>query len=218
VLVTVLPLVICQSDQIKTSVNGSEVCVACAPGQRIAVNNGQSSCEPCPADTYEVGHQCQACPDGVICGSGTHLGTWALEPGRWRLSPSSTDIQRCERDASNDGSSRCIGGTIEAQGSSDDLCMEGHAGPMCMLCVTANESQHAGYFDRARRRCKDCPSDTGARIGALVGSVAGTVFLAYVLRCSWSAMVFGAGAKRRRTAWRSATSSYARLSSLFRSS
>jgi hypothetical protein len=231
-------------------------CVVCPAGTyHSAVVGTAAVCEPCPAATYEVNHQCQACvsfassqtqltrsfggaeyyadvalcalikcaqpngvvcglresccpmdlpnvfddagakplrtrilcaqPDGVVCGSGTHLATWTLEPGRWRLSPSSTDILRCEREASNDGSSRCIGGTIEAQGSSDDLCMEGHAGPMCMLCVATNESQHASYFDRAKRRCTDCPSDTGARTGALVGAAAGIVLLVYVLGWSW---------------------------------
>jgi len=113
------------------------------------------------------------------------LATWALAPGRWRISPLSTDIKRCEKEADNDDNSRCIGGTIAAHGSSDDLCVEGHAGPMCKLCVVANTSQHAAYFDEAQRRCKDCPTDTGARAGALVGGVVGVLVLAYILWCSW---------------------------------
>jgi hypothetical protein len=112
------------------------------------------------------------------------LASWALAPGRWRISPLSTDIQRCEKNAANEGSSRCVGGTIGALGSSDDLCMEGHGGPMCELCV-ANESHHAAYFDKTEARCKDCPSEAWARAGAIVGGIMGLVVLIYALRCSW---------------------------------
>jgi hypothetical protein len=95
------------------------------------------------------------------------------------------DIERCEKEAANDGSSRCVGGTMGANGSwpSNDLCSEGHGGPMCKLCVASNETRprHDAYFDEKTGRCKDCPTDIGARGGALVGGVVGVLVLAYVV-------------------------------------
>jgi hypothetical protein len=192
----------------------------CAPGQRLAGVGADAVCADCPAATYEVDGRCQACvsataqtpltrpvdsagtpilclvpvactqPDGVICGQGTHLGTWALVPGRWRISPTSTDIRRCERKVSNDQSSRCAGGTMDAQGSADALCTEGHFGPMCMLCVT---NQSRAYFDRSELRCKDCPNDAWTRICLAVGVLIGTIVLVYVLQYSWRQSRFNGG-------------------------
>jgi hypothetical protein len=104
-----------------------------------------------------------------------------LAPGRWRISPSSKDIQRCQKDAADDDTSRCIGGMIGAQNTSDDLCMEGHAGPMCMLCVV-NGSQQKAYFDETQSRCDSCPTDTLGRAGALSGVLVGIFVLLFLLR------------------------------------
>jgi hypothetical protein len=123
-------------------------------------------------------------PVGIVCSTGTHLATWALAPGRWRISSLSTDVQRCGNGVTNDGGSRCVGGTVDAQRSSDDLCLEGHAGPLCKLCL-ANESRHAAYFDEFHGRCKGCPTDVWARAGAVLGGMVGVVVLVYgIWHCS----------------------------------
>jgi hypothetical protein len=107
------------------------------------------------------------------------VATWSLKPGLWRISSNSMDIRSCEADGDNDDNSRCIGGTIGSHGNPDDLCMEGHAGPMCMLCVPANRSRNEVYFDRGQGRCKDCPTDAWARAGAVVGGCSGLIALIY---------------------------------------
>jgi hypothetical protein len=185
--------------------------VTCAPGQRRI----GSLCEACPEFSYEKNGECIPCvslearthsfapidgagatllcariefaqPDGVICISGTHLTTWALEPGRWRISRESSDIRACEKEESDAVNSRCIGGTISAQDDPDDLCTEGHTGPMCRLCVI-NGSTDDAYFDTTRSRCSDCPSDRESwmRVIALACGLAGLAVLFYLFQCSW---------------------------------
>jgi hypothetical protein len=65
---------------------------------------------------------------------------------------------------------------------SNALCLRGHAGPMCELCVDTNRTKHDAYFDKTDGRCKDCPTSVGASL--LVGSVVGLVAMASVLWCS----------------------------------
>jgi hypothetical protein len=75
-----------------------------------------------------------------------------------------------------------MGGMIEAQGSSNDLCIEGHTGPMCMLCDVANVSQHMSYFDS---RCRECPTDRDRWLQAcgIIGGMVGVVVLIGAFRC-----------------------------------
>jgi hypothetical protein len=71
-----------------------------------------------------------------------------------------------------------------AQGSADNLCMEGHSGPLCQVCVRAtNVSQRLTFFDSNKDRCVDCPSTSGILgwAAAAVGSVVAVALLVHLL-------------------------------------
>ena len=86
------------------------LCFPCENGWQD-VEPDQTECEPCPQGTYqdELGSsQCKSCPPGRFCPAGSvnaasvcrpcsnaTLATAHLEPGTWRLGPSTERIYPC---------------------------------------------------------------------------------------------------------------------------
>ena len=136
---------------------GSVECSKC-PANRVASGSKSLLCEPCNTNTQpdedrkscvcsvnffrsESG-ECEPCPKGASCPDlETTLFTLRVEPGFWRESADSLDIRMCNE------ARACAGGLLK--NSSDDLCREGHAGPLCHVC-------RLGYA-KTKGLCAACP-------------------------------------------------------------
>ena len=65
---------------------------------------------------------CLKCPDGVQCDvEANELSSLQVEAGFFRAVPNSKEVYSCTREEA------CLGGS----GSGDDLCSDGHEGPLC---------------------------------------------------------------------------------------
>eukprot|EP00435_Cladocopium_sp_Y103_P059516 s1118_g21.t1 len=151
----------------KVSRRGSANCSSCSAG-RVSRTWGSSTCEPCPAGTYESENKfCKACPRGTISGEGSAACS-PCEAGRF-----AKDGVVCEA---------CPNGTISVNGSSE--CQSCRAGTysdpgsnICSDCPAGAISKVPGsvacqpcaagtYAGQASANCKLCPRGTISREGS----------------------------------------------------
>ena len=151
----------------------------------------EASCELCPADDTRCPHD------------GTTLATLPLEPNRWRLSGSTTDIRcaflpfpptfrevrgvrgmqsagrRCPEEGGFEESS-CVGGSggDRRRLTEDDsiYCRAGHHGPRCALCDDDDD-----YFNQLQQRCESCPGVSQVA-GIAVAICTAAVFVLILIR------------------------------------
>eukprot|EP00966_Prymnesium_polylepis_P189862 4399564-Prymnesium_polylepis.1 len=153
---------------------GFDNVVLCYPidgGSGRRVTAGARSCDVCAADYYlkdlslspSTPGACVACPAAYACPWNSTLRTIWLQPGYWRLSDATSDVQACPGTMLN-GSSTCIGG------GHDGVCHAGYAGPLCGSCTQAGF-----YYERETGRCAACPGNE--RIAAVVSSFAAACVL-----------------------------------------
>ena len=139
-----------------TDVSGpaSSGCVTCPPNSRPVTD------DLCMCESYYFGRftslnngTCAACPANAVC----QYGIIVAEPGYWKSSAASTDVQPCPEEEACDFENRTqllvqltLNGTDEAtllQAS----CYAGYEGPLCAVCS-------AGYGRDTDLRCGLCPS------------------------------------------------------------
>ena len=142
----------CSAGKYRSSVTAS--CESCKPGtSSVAGSHGADDCSVCDEGSYRATatsqvSSCTLCADGATCPWNAAVHTLQLRDHYWRLSPSSTDIQRCKSHMLT-----CIGGSNVGQ------CAPGRSGPLCVLC-----GNHSGQFrDKETGLCLDCP-DTNRQI------------------------------------------------------
>ena len=169
---------------------GSASSQSCPLGTR-APNARSPECEPCPQGTYqdELGSsQCKACPPGRFCPAGSvnaasvcrpcsnaTLATAHLEPGTWRLGPSTERIYPCLKVGDT---TPCRGGG-EAGTLGGGYCVDGNEGPLCEVCSNAST-----YFSRGEAACKECPDYsllTATSFLAALGAAAALLVVAIVV-------------------------------------
>ena len=151
---------------------GSDTCGMCLEGYYLK----DTSADPSDIFATPTKH-CRPCPPHADCSAfNTTLESLGVPSGFWRASLLTAQLYSC------DDSDTCDGGTSRAHAArrlqSNDssaptghYCAEGHAGPLCELCV---EDDH--YFSNDKRRCVACPS-ASSRLGILSAVVAGAALL-----------------------------------------
>eukprot|EP00435_Cladocopium_sp_Y103_P064154 s151_g25.t2 len=148
---------------------GSNNCSSCPQG-RVSKTSGSSTCEPCPAGTYESDRQfCHACTQGKISREGSAACS-PCDAGRF-----AKEALMCEP---------CPDGTISEAGSSEcHSCPAGKSSQggsnNCSTCPAGEISQvagssacqtcPAGTYEINKQNCNRCPQGT---ISAVVGSAA----------------------------------------------
>ena len=81
------------------------------------------SCDACEKGSYkDQAGDCRMCPEGVKCEAAGKLEKLELEPGYFRATAESNEVYLCTL-----GEAACPGGTQ----TGDELCFEGHVGPLC---------------------------------------------------------------------------------------
>ena len=95
-------------------------------------------CE-CSQNTYFDNGKCLNCPFNFICPKGSTKETIIIKPGYWRYDSNTTDTEECRSEYA------CIGGKIT--NSSDELCREGHKGPLCDVCLDGWAKNDGGCFE-----------------------------------------------------------------------
>jgi len=122
---------------------------------------------------------CHVCPPHANCSAfNTTLESLGVPSGFWRASLLTAQLYGCDDSDTCSGS----GGTSRAlephrqpsNGSADATgryCANGHAGPLCGLCVDDNH-----YFSDDKRRCVACPSSS-YRFGILSAVILGAAML-----------------------------------------
>ena len=163
---------------------GATACKTCSEG-RYAGSVSTVSCEPCPAGAVtdrtrrfcmcsrgrfsnsNTSLVCEECPAGAICDQeGLTTTTLTIQPGYWRHHASTLELRECPSPRA------CKGGVMN---TSDDLCREGHTGPLCNVC-------QRGYA-KTQGLCAVCPEEnTGLNIFL-------TALAPLVVACGVSAMI-----------------------------
>ena len=121
--------------------------------------------------------QCTKCPAGMVCGFQQDLQDAHIDPGKYRVSSSSLVVVDCLEPAT------CVGGAAFG----DNLCAEGHGGPLCQNCIDEDRDNRTGVseeFAKKGRKCVRCSkSDKDTLIMVVViFAVALAVVMVYVAR------------------------------------
>ena len=135
-------------------------CIAC--DSFTSSGPAATSCDVCGSGRYlPTGFvastaTCEPCPVGATCSWNTTVETMVLSAGHWRLTRLAVRIYTCDSSsgANSTNTTSCIGGI-----AGDDICMEGHSGPLCKSC-----SREDQYFSEGL--CRDCP-EPGATLAAI---------------------------------------------------
>eukprot|EP00966_Prymnesium_polylepis_P212272 4917133-Prymnesium_polylepis.1 len=101
---------------------------------------------------------CSLCLHGADCAFsdfGPSLAELRVLEGFWRLSPSSPRLYRCQ---TGENTSACQGGIAGAS-----ICREGHAGPLCQVCLASSQ-----YFEAGTGVCEVCP-EAGDTVAIAIG-------------------------------------------------
>ena len=168
------------------SLSGSSNCIHCLPG-KFTSNMMSTQCEDCPVGRFsgELGSilckqctldaeqnfektkcvcssgtytlnisniNCKACPTEFNCLKGDTLKSIKLKKNYWRHSDNTVETYKCKNIFA------CNGGEIF--NSSNDLCNEGHEGPICDVCKQG--------WAKDDGVCLKCPENTGRTIGLTV--------------------------------------------------
>ena len=109
-----------------TDVNNTISCKICPTN---SIQNKKSSYCECKEGTYMTSNKplvCKSCPNHFICPKGSIIETLILQKKYWRANKTTLIVQECRKGYN------CIGGKIH--NNSDELCNEGHMGPICDVC------------------------------------------------------------------------------------
>ena len=168
------------------SLSGSSNCINCVPG-KFTSNMMSTQCDYCPIGRFSSKHasilckqctlnaeqnfektkcvcssgtytlnissiNCKECPSEFNCLRGDTLKSIKLKQNFWRYSENTIETYKCKNIFA------CKGGEIF--NSSDDLCNEGHEGPICDVCKKG--------WAKDDGVCLKCPENTGRTIGLTV--------------------------------------------------
>ena len=144
---------------------GASACASCGPGT-ISAAEGAVACEACPAERYQLGNDCQACPQGKHTPAGQTGATECVgcPPNTWS-DPSSQGCQLCPAWSSSPGGTgpggcACADGLYLYQAGEKLSCMQCERGKYsasgtggCVPCPVGT------YGDRpAAGVCPLCPA------------------------------------------------------------
>jgi len=122
--------------------------------------------------TNAHGEACVQCTDDEIeCpGAGLTVEQLNIQEGYWRTSETSKVFEDCQQKANSNG---CAGGTHTGPGN----CKEGHAGPLCALCLP-------DWYGSGRiRTCKPCKKVTEDTFFHVFGGIiVGVIVLSAIFR------------------------------------
>ena len=159
---------------LSTSLAGSSACTGCVDGYyaELAGEGGgaeQVVCWPCLEPEQ-----------GAVCAANSILATVELRPGYWRMSNRSTELSKCVKVGSGDGSTvtACVGGK-EAEVRGRGYCVAAHSGPLCQVCEEPDS-----HFDADTGLCQACldPVEkmaTPAAAALVLALLAGACILIY---------------------------------------
>jgi hypothetical protein len=141
----------------------------CSPGAVVALDeeSGVRICQCLPG--YYVEQQdpafcnsataCRECVDGMLCNDfNTHLADMKIEAGQFRMTSESTTVVACPKEDACKPLSPGVSG--------NELCAEGHVGPMCQVC---NNDLGGDIYVWSGERCIKCESGQSTLIYALLG-------------------------------------------------
>ncbi|EAS05130.2 transmembrane protein, putative (macronuclear) [Tetrahymena thermophila SB210] len=119
--------------------------VDCNMGQiKLSTIGKYQICQACSSNTFTFDFtKCYNCPDGATCPGGSQM---LIQSGYWRENQYSSIVVSCDNNYNN-----CIGGTAGNQ-----LCLEGHIGPLCEECdlfgvINGNSYTRTGVYN-----CSPC--------------------------------------------------------------
>ena len=122
---------------------GATECKLCDEG-KISREKSSLACNDCPDNSEENiektrcscikgtynnnidGEDCLVCPDKFTCEKGSFIKNISINSNYWRENEDTLNTYKCKNRFA------CKGGTIV--NSTDDLCHEGHKGPICDVC------------------------------------------------------------------------------------
>lgn len=168
------------------STTGSSICIKCLPGKYTS-NMMSTKCEDCPSGrfsneygsilcsqcntnseqnfektkcicsmgSYTINNSdidCKECPDEFNCLKGETINSIKIKKNFWRHSDNTIETYKCKNIFA------CKGGEIN--NNSDDLCHEGHHGPLCDICDDG--------WAKDDGVCLKCPENTQRTIGLTV--------------------------------------------------
>jgi hypothetical protein len=116
--------------QVKTAVGDNTTVRICQCGEGYFVNQSDS--------TFCGSATCTECTEGMICRAkdgeeayrNLNLTLIPIEPGFYRENSNSSVVVKCPVKRACAGKNKFAG---------DDLCVEGHSGPMCQVCIVTDE-------------------------------------------------------------------------------
>ena len=133
--------------------DGSFICKTCI--ENSEQNYLKNDCI-CSATSYNTGKnnktKCSPCSDEFICGKGTDIKTLKLKKHFWRENINTIETYKCKNIYA------CKGGLIT--NSSDNLCSEGHKGPICDVCDKG--------WAKDDGVCLKCPDNATRTIGLTI--------------------------------------------------
>ena len=138
-----------------TTINDCKICENCP--ENSEQNYVKTSCV-CSIGSYDLNYktnktiECVVCSDEFTCNKGTNIETLILKTHFWRANSNTIVTYKCKNIFA------CKGGLIT--NSSDDLCNEGHIGPLCDVCEEG--------WAKDDGVCLKCPEDTGRSIGLTI--------------------------------------------------
>ena len=153
------------------SIMGSSECKLCEEG-KFTSSKGSFICDNCPinseqnynkdgcicsASSYNTNNKnetisCSGCTDEFICGKGTTIQTLNLKKNFWRENKDTINTYKCKNIYA------CKGGIITNH--SDNLCQEGHKGPLCDVCEKG--------WAKDDGVCLKCPENESRTIGLTI--------------------------------------------------
>ena len=115
------------SENTYSDTNATITCKSCSSS---SIKNIQGDGCQCLSESYQDSNTnesliCNSCPNNFIC-DGSDKDNLNLESGYWRYSRDTTETIKCKHNI------MCQGGKII--NSTDNLCSDGHKGPICDVC------------------------------------------------------------------------------------
>ena len=135
-----------------TSDKGSFICTDCPPNSEQNYLKDGCICSASSYNSNDSNIICSTCSNEFICDKGTEIKTLKLKKHFWRENEDTIETYKCKNIYA------CKGGLIS--NSSDDLCQEGHKGPLCDVC-------HKGWA-KDDGVCLKCPDNATRTIGLTI--------------------------------------------------